>query len=231
MRKWKYVIGIILFLGVIWVCQKAGTYMLESIETKADATSEDVLETNELSVVIDPGHGSSDPGKVGTNDILEKDINLKIAGKLKELLIAEKIDVVMTREDDSGMADSKVEDLKARVSLINEKKPDLAVSIHQNSYQTSEVKGAQVFYFTHSTEGESAAGILQETLREIDPENHRQAKANTSYYLLKKTEVPLVIVECGFLSNPEEAGKLNTDEYQEQMAEAICKGVKRYLGR
>ena len=116
-----------------------------------------------------------------------------------------------------------------RVKMINETKPVLTVSIHQNSYEDPEIHGAQVFYYSHSREGEAVAKILQESLQEIDPENHRQAKANETYYLLRRTKVPTVIVECGFLTNPEEAEKLSGEEYQEQVAEAVAKGIAKCL--
>ena len=130
-----------------------------------------------------------------------------------------------------GAKNKKVEDMKARVRMINEIKPELVVSIHQNSYQTEDVKGAQVFYYIHSQKGEEMAKILQEAVRTVDPENHRQVKANESYYLLKRTEVPTVIVECGFLSNWEEAEKLSKEEYQQEMAEAISSGILECLGK
>lgn len=176
-------------------------------------------------VVIDAGHGGMDPGKVGVNGALEKDLNLNIAKKVQSLLEEQGIIVAMTREDENGLADTKVEDLKARVALINKKKPILAVSIHQNSYQEGSIHGAQVFYFTHSEEGEAVAKVMQEALLEVDSENKRQAKANDTYYMLKKTEVPVIIVECGFLSNQEEADKLVTEEYQTKLAEVISKGI------
>ncbi len=225
MKKWKYMVGIILLLGTIIACQKAGAYMLNQIQTKADTGEE----KEKITIVIDAGHGSTDPGKVGINDVLEKDVNLLIAKQLNECLELKGITVVMTREDDSSMADSKSADLSARVRLINQTKPNLAVSIHQNSYTSESVKGAQVFYHKNSEEGKAAAEILQETLLQVDPKNNRQAKADTNYYLLKNTEVPLVIVECGFLSNSEEADKLKTEEYQNQIAEAICTGIVKYL--
>ena len=135
----------------------------------------------------------------------------------------------MTRESDAGLADSKVEDLKARVALINEKKPVIAVSIHQNSYSEESIHGAQVFYYTHSKNGEKAAKILQEAMLAVDSDNTRQAKENDTYYLLKKTQIPTVIVECGFLSNQKEAGLLVTEEYQEKMAQAVAKGIEEYI--
>lgn len=186
-------------------------------------------------VVIDAGHGGADPGKVGVDGSLEKDINLKIAKKLAGFLAAADVDVVLTRESDAGLYDEnvsnkKVQDMKNRVALIEEKKPALTVSIHQNSYHEEYVHGAQVFYFEGSQESkELAERIQQELAEQIDPDNARQAKANDSYYLLKKTSSPIVIVECGFLSNYEEAQKLSTEIYQEKAAWAIHMAVMNYL--
>lgn len=180
-------------------------------------------------VILDAGHGGFDPGKIGINGALEKDINLVISQKIKKSLEEQGIHVIMTRENEDAVADSKVEDLKARVTMINEKNPSIAVSIHQNSYSQEGVHGAQVFYYTHSKGGEQAAKILQEAMFEADPDNTRQAKANDTYYLLKKTKATTVIVECGFLSNQKEANLLVTEEYQDKMAEAVVKGIQTYL--
>lgn len=188
-----------------------------------------------LTVVLDAGHGGTDPGKIGVNGEKEKELNLEITMLLKEKLEKQGIQVVLTRDSDGGLYDEqsnnkKVQDLQRRCELIHKTSPRCAVSIHQNSYTTPEVKGAQVFYYTNSVEGKKLAEGLQTALVEgVDPENHREAKGNTSYYLLKKTDVPLAIVECGFLSNPEEAGLLATKEYQEKVAEAVCTGILKYL--
>lgn len=186
-------------------------------------------------VVIDAGHGGIDPGKVGVDGSLEKDINLQIAGRLAGFLRAADVEVVLTRENDAGLYDEnisnkKVQDMKNRVALIEEKKPDLTVSIHQNSYHEEYVHGAQVFYFEGSEESKALAERIQRELaKQIDPDNARQAKANDSYYLLKKTSSPIVIVECGFLSNYEEAQKLSEELYQEKTAWAIHLAVMAYL--
>ena len=146
------------------------------------------------------------------------------------MLEKEKIEVIMVREKDEELGKSKVEDLKYRVSLMNEKKPSLAVSIHQNSYQSPEVKGAQVFYYKHSAEGKKLAQILQKSLKEnLDTENKRQEKEDSTYYMLLHTGAPTVIAECGFLSNPQEAALLNTAEYRQKVAEALCKGILEYF--
>lgn len=188
-------------------------------------------------VVIDAGHGGADPGKVGVDGSLEKDINLKIAKKLAAFLTAADVDVVLTRETDAGLYDEnisnkKVQDMKNRVALIEEKRPALTVSIHQNSYHEEYVHGAQVFYYGGSQESKALAERIQQVLAaEIDPDNARQAKANDSYYLLKKTSTPIVIVECGFLSNYEEAQKLSSELYQEKTAWAIHLAVLNYLNK
>ena len=121
--------------------------------------------------------------------------------------------------------------VKEKVQLIHEKKPDCVISIHQNSYPDAAVKGAQVFYYTDSKEGEKLALCMQDALvAGLDPANHRKAKGNKTYYMLKKTDAVLVICECGFLSNPEEEALLNTKEYQKKVADALCDGVLTYLG-
>ena len=120
--------------------------------------------------------------------------------------------------------------MRRRCELINREKPACVVSIHQNSYPDPAIKGAQVFYYTSSVEGKQLAKRLQERLvKGLDPQNHRQAKANDSYYLLKKTACPIVIVECGFLSNPQEEALLTDSVYQERVAWNIFMGIMQEL--
>jgi len=190
---------------------------------------------NENCIVIDAGHGGDDPGKIGINGTLEKDINLIIAHKLKTLLESQGYEVVMTRSTGEGLyqpgtRNMKVEDMQKRCGIITEAMPIFTVSIHQNSYPQEYVKGAQVFYFGQSKEGEELAKKIQNSLvAHLDPENHRVEKANESYYLLKKTPTPTVIVECGFLSNREEAELLKTEDYQDKVAWAVMMGILQYL--
>ena len=229
------------FFGVIVICflivafvfalkQSVATFGTTNIVTN-DSENKD----NRKVIVIDPGHGGFDPGKVGVNDVLEKDINLSIAQKLQSLLEQNGILVVMTREEDKDLASEnaanrKNEDLRARVHLLQETSPVLMVSIHQNSYPEADVDGAQVFYYSGSEEGKLLGTIVQESLKsEIKDGNHRVAKANKDYYLLKKSVCPAVIVECGFLSNPKEAVLLATEEYQEKLAFAIHLGILEYI--
>ena len=209
----------------------------ETFEEETDAgekSREKTAGNSKFCVVVDAGHGGKDPGKVGVDDVLEKDINLQIAGLLKKFLEMDDVTVVMTRETDAGLYDEnssnkKVQDMKRRIEIIEEAGPDLVVSIHQNSYQDSSVKGGQVFYYTTGEKSRQLAQIMQNQLREIDPLNKREAKGNTNYYLLKKTTVPTIIVECGFLTNPEEARMLADPAYQERMAFEIHMGIMKYL--
>ena len=196
----------------------------------------DEIETVEKVIVIDAGHGGSDPGKIGVNGALEKDINLEISKRIKILLEEKGISVFMTRETDEMLCEETFEnnrkraDMAKRVELINEIKPDMAISIHQNSYTDPEVSGAQVFYYSESEEGKRMAVMMQKALTEIDNENTRKEKANDNYYLLKRTKEPTIIVECGFLSNPKEAAKLVEEEYQDMISNAIVKGIESCFG-
>lgn len=221
----------LLFLaGAFFAGSKLAEYRLEPNGDVVAANMED-----SYVVVVDSGHGGRDSGKVSDSGILEKDVNLQIALLLKEELSKQGIQVIMTRESDVGLyeetdSNKKSSDMKARIELIESAGCDIAVSIHQNSYSDPEVKGAQCFYYTDSKEGKKLAEIIQSRLvNEVDPANHRLAKGNDSYYLLKKSSVPMVIVECGFLSNPQETALLSTSEYQQLLAENIAKAVVSYL--
>lgn len=192
-------------------------------------------ENGQYCVVLDAGHGAADPGKIGCNDAKEKDINLAIVQKLKKNLEEEDVRVVLTRESDAPLYDSsaankKISDMNARVSIIESILPDLVVSIHQNSYHESSVCGPQVFYYKTSEEGKKAAECLQASFDGLEEiENRRMAKANDNYYLLLHTSVPMVIAECGFLSNPQEAQLLIQDSYQEKVAWVLHLGIMQYL--
>lgn len=186
-------------------------------------------------IVLDAGHGGSDPGKVGCNDVLEKDINLSIVYKLKTLFENKGFKVVLTRTDDKVLADEnsknvKIEDMRNRVALITETMPIMTISIHQNSFPDSSISGPQVFFYDQSPEGEAIAATLQDTLNTIlEPPKPRVSKSNDDYYILKKTPTPTVIVECGFLSNETEAANLTTEAYQEKLARAVYWGTCEYL--
>ncbi|MGN0161153.1 MAG: N-acetylmuramoyl-L-alanine amidase CwlD [Lachnospiraceae bacterium] len=188
-------------------------------------------------VVIDPGHGGEDPGKVGVDGTLEKDVNLKIAKRLQTILEEKGYTVVLTRQQDEGLysatdSNKKVADMRKRCSIIEEAKADAVVSIHQNSFSQEKVHGAQVFYYKYSTEGMNLAQCIQQKIQEtVDESNTRSIKDNTTYYMLKHTPCPTVIVECGFLSNYEESKLLCDEDYQQKMAEAIMLGVEQYFNK
>ncbi|GAA4653897.1 N-acetylmuramoyl-L-alanine amidase CwlD [Anaerocolumna aminovalerica] len=190
-----------------------------------------------ITVVIDPGHGGFDPGKVGLNDSLEKDINLSISLKLKTILEQNDINVIMTREEDKGLysesdSSKKAADLRNRVEIINNSDAVVAVSIHQNSFGQESIKGAQVFYYSNSEEGKEFAELMQEQLKKsLNDGNKRLAKSNSNYYMLKKSNRPLIIIECGFLSNYTEAALLLDETYQEKLAWSIHLGILSYINQ
>lgn len=234
-QKIKFGMGLVLVAALLLLSRRTAEYVAtggDSVVLFQNAAEE---KKYRAVVVIDAGHGGIDPGKVGINQALEKDINLAVAEKVKRYLELSDVEVIMTREGDQGLyrpedSNKKVQDMKNRVVLIDSSGADLAVSIHQNSYSEEYVKGAQVFYYATSLQGKAMAEVMQRTLAEtLDRENHREAKANDSYYLLKKTQTPIIIAECGFLSNSEEAKLLTEDDYQDRVAWAIHLGILRYI--
>lgn len=186
-------------------------------------------------VVIDAGHGGNDPGKIGVDGTLEKDINLQIAKRLKKYLEASDVEVVLTREDDNGLyserdSKKKMADMNKRCEIINDVSPALTVSIHQNSYHQADVFGGQVFYYKKSGNGKKLAEILQDRFDYVlGEQNTRLAKPNDNYYLLLHVRTPIVIVECGFLTNWKETALLNSPDYQDRLAWTIHMGIMQYL--
>ena len=203
-------IMMLLILSLAYVMPAATTKKIQQVSTVPKKT---------LTVLLDAGHGADDSGKVGINQVLEK----------------EGINVVMTREDDSPLYQSsdrnkKLADMKKRIQIMVDCDADIAVSIHQNSYTQESVKGPQVFYYKDSAEGKKLAASIQEAFDlVIGDENTRTIKPNGEYYLLVHSPMPLVICECGFLSNWEEAKLLATPTYQKSIAKAIGQGILEYL--
>lgn len=227
-RYFSVVFLILIFLACFLSSDK-------SVKVMKRILSDHEAQDNRITIVIDPGHGGRDPGKVGVNNALEKDINLSIAFKLKNLLELNDFRVFMTRESDIGLYDEndsskKKADLNNRVEFILNNKADLAISIHQNSFSQEYCRGAQVFYYGKSDKGKELAKLVQAQLKEtMDDGNHRQAKANDNYYMLTKTQCPLVIVECGYLSNYTEAELLLDEEYQERLAWGMHLAILRFV--
>ena len=200
-------------------------------------TDSDSLEQQPM-IVIDAGHGGEDGG-AEVDGVLEKDINLSIAGKLSEILRLCGCRVTEIRDEDISVYDSdaqtlrekKVSDLKRRVEIANESDNNILVSIHQNKFDNSAYSGAQLFYSSNHDDSrvlaESIRGAITSLLQK---DNTRELKpAGSDIYLLDHAEVPAVIVECGFLSNQQERSKLMDDDYQNEMAYAGAMGVLDYI--
>ncbi len=196
---------------------------------EAASHSESIKKT----VILDAGHGGFDGG-ASAGDVLEKDINLKIALFLADHLKLSGYDVILTREDDSATNDEgdrirskKISDMKNRLALMKSYPDAFFVSIHLNKYSDSQPKGTQVFYSQKTTESKLLAQSIQQTVKELlQSDNHREIKpATRDTYLLYNAPIPAVIVECGFLSNPAELALLKTEEYQKKMAFAVYCGI------
>lgn len=180
-------------------------------------------------IVIDSGHGGWDPGKVAGNNTLEKDVNLEISKKLQSYLEQGDSTVLLTRSVDEALGKTKKEDMSGRITIANNTNSDLFISIHQNAYVDERVVGAQVFYFNTSEDSKKLAKYIQKELNAIiNIDKPKEEKENKNYYVLKKSNVPSVIVECGFLSNIIESEKLLDDDYQNKIAWAIYKGITNY---
>ena len=175
---------------------------------------------NSQVILIDAGHGGVDSGMVGVNDLKEKGINLEISMKLKAILEKKGFAVVMTREEDRGLYEDntknmKAQDLQNRIAMIQKYSP---------------VQGPQVFYYEDSQKGKELALSIQEQINDqLSVARPRAAKGNRTYYLLKRSSGVINIVECGFLTNPDEAALLQNEEYQEKVANAVADGIGTYL--
>lgn len=228
----KKIFGALILLGLFGLSVSFYTrtyFQVAEVLARAEENSK------KIKVVIDPGHGGEDPGGIGVSGVLEKDVNLSVAKLLKSYLEQQDIEVVMTRERDIGLnsetaVNKKKEDLANRIAIIQEEAPDFVLCIHQNIFTEEKYSGAQVFYYKDSVEGASLASFIQNQLIVgADPDNTRVPKSNMNYYMLKNCPVPIVIVECGFLSNAEEEAKLGTTEYQRILAWNIYLGTMQYL--
>jgi len=229
-KKWLYIFWIILglIIGSLYVIKIREEKTLEVFTSP----------TYGITVAIDAGHGGIDPGAVSKSGVREDEINLKIAKKLQAYLENGGAKVVMTRKTNEGLYDKdytgskKRQDMSRRVEILKKAKPDMVISIHLNQFSQPQYFGAQTFYMKGSEEGKQLAeSIQQQLIRILNRENKRQIKAADNFLILKAVNSPSVIVECGFLSNPQEETLLTTDEYQDQIAWAIYCGIVSYLSR
>ncbi len=219
-------LAIIFILSLSFLCGRAIAVLAYSVSSSPSVSNSDIT------IVIDPGHGGNDPGKVSASGLLEKDINLEISKQLETLLKKNGFNVILTREKDIHLSKDKSNDLAQRVQTMSKDNVDMVISIHQNSYTSCDSSGPQVFYYSYSDEGcQLAASISASVNSSLKPDKPRQIQANSNYYILKNTSNPIVIVECGFLSNPTEAELLSDSSYQQKLACAIYLGIVNYLNQ
>ena len=185
-----------------------------------------------------PPHGGFDGGCVAINGAYEKDINLDIAQKLGELLCFNGYEVVFTRKDDNAIYDNGVEgirnqkasDMKNRLEIIKKYPASIFLSIHQNQFTESKYFGGQMFYTNNNSGNFRLATIMQKRFAELQPGNDRTPKLiDNKLYLFKDTEQESLLLECGFLSNPEDAENLSNEEYRKKVAFTIYRGLSDYI--
>lgn len=192
--------------------------------------------TDDITIVLDAGHGGEDGGATAGN-IVEKDINLSITNKLYEIFKSSGFNVVTTRSNDSTLntegntlRERKVSDMKNRLALYNQNENNVVISIHQNKFPQERYCGSQVFYSPNNPKSrELSESIRNNIVKLLQPENTRESKkAGNEIYLLYNAKVPAVIVECGFISNYNEAQKLKSNDYQDKIAFAVFSGFLEY---
>ncbi len=226
--------GGILFLALLVIV----SFLIFTV--RREPSVETAAETADI-IIIDAGHGAPDGGAQGIKTgVLEKDLNLAISGKLSERLRANGETVLETRTGDEGLyssenaslRDKKREDMKERVRLSGEDGVSLFISIHQNHFTDPIYSGPQIFYQKGSEDGKRLAEEIRAAfLAVIGPHCTRETKPTGDLYLLRQTKVPAVIVECGFLSNPEEEALLMSEAYQEKLADAILLGIQNFKNK
>ena len=230
MRRQQRILSAALMLTAAAACVMFG---FRAAESKTAAA----LEAMPVTVVVDAGHGGEDGGATSVSGARESDLNLAVARRLGSLLPLCGVGTRMVRTSDCAIYDAsartfhekKVSDLQNRVKLVNETPNALLVSIHQNLFEDSRYSGAQVFY-APTEESRALAELLQEILiAELDPNNRRRVKPADGVYLLSQIRCPGILLECGFLSNPEEDRLLREPDYQKKLAAAAACGIARWL--
>jgi len=219
------------WLIVFWILLGLMLFLIYALKLKEDSAILTLASpVSKKVIVIDAGHGGFDPGAVSNSGTREDKINLIIARKLKKYLENQGARVIMTRQTDEALGRTKREDMQRRVEIIRNGNADIVVSIHLNKFQQSKYYGAQTFYMSGSEEGKRLAQCIQtQLIKVLNRGNTRQIKAVSDLLILKAGQAPSVVVECGFLSNPQEERLLKTDEYQEQVAWAIYCGIVDYF--
>lgn len=215
------------FIGAVSLCQLASSSVTVLKE------SEPVQ--NRTVIIIDAGHGGIDGGATSCTGIPESHINLQISLRLNDLVQLLGFETKMIRKTDTSVytegntiAAQKVSDLKQRVKLVNETKNAVLVSVHQNTFLDSRYSGAQVFYANDDTSRELAKVMQADLISNLNPGSKRQCKSSDGIYLMQNIRRPGVLIECGFLSNPEEEANLQTAEYQKQIASVVATCISRF---
>ena len=224
-----------ILLGMLLFFWAAGSFWGREQSRSAGSGAVSGIDT----VILDPGHGGEDGGAVGWQGTVEKDINLSIALKLRDLLELQGFTVYMTREEDvmtcdpdlTGITARKKSDMRNRLELMEEHPEAVVLSIHQNLFEQEKYSGAQMFYGKNNPWSKDLAQCIQEAFASmLQPDNTRQIKkGEKDLFLLWQAENPIVLVECGFLSNPAECGSLTREEYQSQVAFTILSGLTNWL--
>ena len=237
-KKARVSIYVLIILAIVialfYVISSLFTGMGYSAYKDAIALTEQA--SQKVTIVIDPGHGGEDPG-AECNGIIEKDINLATAKYLAALLKANGHNVIMTRDADvmlynEGDTHKKSSDLINRTKIAGSAEDPVFVSIHMNKFPLEYCKGLQTFYSENSPLSAVLADSIQTRARCLQPDNKREVKsAGGSIYVLSHLDIPAVLVECGFISNNEEAGLLVKDSYQRQLALVIYCGITDYLSK
>lgn len=189
---------------------------------------------NGITIVLDAGHGGRDGGSVGVNGTIEKVINLKYTLALKEKLVEAGYRVELTRKTDDGLylesaKNKKISDMNARMNIIKRANPNLVISIHMNSFSSPSAHGANTYYRKGDESGKIISDLIQQSLNTYVGAPSTTGKVG-DYYILNESYYTAVLIECGFLSNPEEERLLNTDEYRTQFINAVYNGILLYFG-
>lgn len=229
--KKRYILGMLITL---FLMVQIYHMSIVKMEENSVATMSYVL-ANKV-IVIDPGHGGRDPGKIGVSGVPEKEINLEVSKRLATVLGQMGAAVILTRDADIDLSDSsatgwhgkKRQDLSRRADLANARNADLFISIHCNAFSSPREHGAQVFSHPESSEAKVLAEVIQKEMSLILGNTTRKAK-QVDYYAIRKTKMPAVIVEIGFVTNPKEDKQLQDPLYQSKVAWSIAAGITKYL--
>ena len=225
----------ILFI-IMFILISTFTYSINKKKENTISTSS--LPVSNKVVILDAGHGKPDEGASGSTGTTEESINLAITKKVQKLLEQSGSIVILTRSDENGiynqdensLRNKKVSDIKNRVKIGNESSADIFVSIHLNKIEQSQYYGWQTFFKQNNERSKKLAQNIQQSLNEsIQKENKRESLKISGKYIIDHVEIPISIVECGFLSNPEEEKLLQQDEYQSRLAWGIYIGIMNYF--